>query len=554
MKIKLPVLFISLILSSILLSAQESSHSYLIKLKDKGNSRFTLSKPSDYLAQKSIERRIIQEIPLNNTDLPISESYLQTLRDNGAEIYYKSKWLNIVMANLDTEEYNTIIGLPFVERINPIQTKSVKKNDNFLKRFFVNEKVQKLDESKLKHASKTGSFDYGASANQVQMLKIDQIHDLGYTGAGMVIAVIDGGFNSVDVMEVFDSLFTDNRILGTRDFVEPGNNIYNTSMSSHGTMVLSTMGGNLPGQLVGTAPHASYYLLRSEDTNGEYLMEEYYWINAAEYADSVGVDVINTSLGYTTFDNPAENHTYEDMDGDTAPITIGADLAAAKGMLVVNSAGNEGNNSWTYISAPADGDSVLTVGAVDAFGNYAFFSSRGPTYDGRIKPEVAAQGKEAVVASPYGISMANGTSFSSPILSGAITCFWQANPTYSNMEIIALVKQSASITSNPDNLIGWGIPDFVLANSLTVTNELEEVKTKFYPNPFKDYIQIDIEDTLNGPVLIKIINSSGRVVKEQLSDNSTKIIQVSGLGALRSGVYFIQITYNNTTYNQKLIK
>ncbi len=554
MKVKLPVLFIFLFLSSLLLSAQDATKSYLIKLKDKGNSKFSLSKPSEYLSQKSIERRILQQIPLNNTDLPISESYIQALQDNGAEIYYKSKWLNMVMANLSSEDYNSVVGLPFIERINPIQAPSVKKNNNRFKRFFFNEKVQKLDETKLKHSYKTGVFDYGASANQAQMLKINELHDMGYTGAGMVIAVIDAGFNSVDVMDVFDSLFATNRILGTRDFVQPGTNIYNTDMSSHGTMVLSTMGGNLPGQFVGTAPHASYYLLRSEDTNGEYLMEEYYWINAAEYADSVGVDVINTSLGYTTFDNPSENHTYADMNGDTAPITIGADLAAAKGMLVVNSAGNEGNNPWTYISAPADGDSVLTVGAVDAFGNYASFSSRGPTYDGRVKPEIAAQGREAVVASPYGISMANGTSFSSPILSGAAACFWQANPTYSNMEIISFIKQSASRATNPDNFIGWGIPDFALANSLTMTNGFKEVKTRFYPNPFSDYIDIDIEDSLNGPVMIKLINSSGRIVKELVSDKSNKNIKVNGLGGLRSGIYFIQVSYNNTTFNQKLIK
>jgi hypothetical protein len=553
MKKKLPLLLLSFCFSVMLVSAQQTATPYIIKFKDKGSSKYTLAKPGDYLSQRSIERRLLQSIPLDQTDLPVSPSYLQSLKDEGVEIFYKSKWLNIVMANLNPDQVNMVKGLPFVVSASPT-TALVQKKNSFFKKFIQHEKVQKLDESKIKSSYKSTMLDYGAAANQAQMLKIDEIHDLGYTGHGMTIAVIDAGYNSADEMDAFDSLFMNNRILAVHDFVQPGNDIYNPDISTHGTMVLSTMGANLPGQMIGTAPHASYYLLRSEDATAEYLMEEYYWVTAAEYADSAGVDVINTSLGYTTFDNAADNHTYQDMNGDTAPITIGADLAAKKGMLVVNSAGNEGNNEWIYISAPADGDSVLTVGAVTDMGDYAYFSSRGPTADGRIKPDVAAQGQGSIVASPWGISMANGTSFSSPIMSGAAACFWQANPTYSNMEIISFIKQSGSLANNPDNLIGWGIPDFVKANALTASNSLPQAKTIFYPNPFTEYINIDIEDTLNSPVRIKLMDASGRVIREYVMDKTNKGVKIDGLGDLRSGIYFIQVNYNNSTYNYKMVK
>jgi len=407
----------------------------------------------------------------------------------------------------------------------------------------------------------TIGFNYGPSGNQVQMLKIDQLHNQGYTGKGMVVAVIDAGFNSADVMAVFDSLFDSGRLLGTRDFVQPGNNVFSPSLSVHGTMVLSTMAGNLPGQIIGTAPHASYYLFRTEDATAEYLMEEYYWVQAAEYADSLGVDVLNTSLGYTRFDNPAEDHTYEDMNGDTTPITIGADMAAAKGMLVVNSAGNEGANPWHYISAPADGDSVLAIGAVDPSGIYAYFSSVGPTADGRIKPDVVAQGYNAIVASvPSGIAMASGTSFSSPILAGAATCLWQANPTYSNMEIYNAIKQSGSLSSNPNNQMGYGIPDFILANSLLVGN-INEInyssKINCYPNPFSDYIVADITLESYKSAVIKLINAQGvelRTFNNKKLQNGFNHLKFDNLGNIPNGIYFIKVFIDGNVITQKIIK
>lgn len=548
--------FISLLLITLNVFAQNPA-TYIIKLKDKGTA-FSLTEPGQYLSQRSIERHLLQQIPLDASDLPVNPTYIQELKQAGAEILYKSKWLNTVIVRVQNDAtLNTIKSFEFVMDVNSSKVLEIKKNQPF-KKFFQQEKYEKVDVSKFK--TTTLGFNYGPSANQAQMIKVDQLHNQGFTGSGMIIGVMDAGFNSVNIMDVFDSLFMDNRVLGTRDFVQPGNNVYNGNLSVHGTMVLSTMAGNSPGQIVGTAPHASYFLFRTEDATAEYLMEEYYWVQAAEYADSLGIDILNTSLGYTRFDNPAEDHTYADLNGDTTPITIGADLAAKKGMLVINSAGNEGGNPWHYISAPADGDSVMAVGAVDANGAYAYFSSVGPTADGRIKPDVVTQGFNAYVASvPSGISVASGTSFSSPILTGAAACLWQANPTYSNMEIFNAIKQSGSRASNPDNQLGWGIPDFQIANSLLVGN-INEINYSYeiscYPNPFTDYIVADISLISNSDSEIRLINSQGAVLRtlKTVKNSKGSSIKFDNLNVLPKGIYFIQFTAGGNVYTQKVIK
>lgn len=553
---------ISFSLISIILFAQNNRETYIIKFKDKGQFPvYSVSNPSAYLSDRAIERRLMQEIPLDESDLPVNPDYINEIQNTGAGVFYTSKWLNIAIAYVDNEQQlNSIRNLSYVNDVRHSKLIEVSEERQSFKQFFNREKYEKVDLSKYPAYNNLG-FNYGPSANQAQMLKIDQLHNQGYTGNGITIAVIDAGFNSANTMLVFDSLRAGNKILGTRDFVQPGNNVYNGDLSTHGTMVLSTMGGNMPGQIVGTAPHASYYLFRTEDAVDEYLMEEYYWVQAAEYADSLGVDVLNTSLGYTTFENPLESHTYADMDGNTTPITIGADIAAKKGMLVINSAGNEGNNPWKYISAPADGDSVMAVGAVDPQGQYAYFSSVGPTADGRIKPDIAAQGYDAIVAYvPSGIGMASGTSFSSPIMTGAAACLWQANPTYTNMEIYNAIRQSGNKSSNPDNLTGWGIPDFVVANSLLVGNIGEAIADntiKSYPNPFSDFIISEFYTHANAQTEVRLINSMGMVIKTNkpatISQGINRI-KFEDLGLLPNGIYFIQISDGSRSFTRKVVK
>jgi len=546
--------------------SQSASHYYNIRFTDKGiDNPFNLSNPSAFLSQAAIERRIMQKIPLDYSDLPVNPVYLNNLKNLGLQIVYSSKWLNtVIVSSNDPDLPSKLKTVPFIKTIERAEALMIRQNAKGKKQLFEQEVIEKSGKSHKGSALKSSSsFDYGASLNQVQMLKIDQLHSMGFTGAGVTIAVIDAGFNSADVLPAFDSLRMHGQIMGTKDFVEPGNNVYNTSISAHGMMVLSTMGGNLPGQLIGTAPSASYYLLRSEDALAEYLMEEYYWVNAAEYADSVGADIINSSLGYTQFDNPAENHTYADMDGNTTVVTIGADMAAAKGILVVNSAGNSGSSAWLYIGAPADGDSVFTIGAVDPGGAYASFSSIGPTSDGRIKPDVAAQGVSTIVAViPTGIGGGSGTSFSSPLMAGASACLWQANPTYSNMELINAIKQSASQANNPDNYKGWGIPDFVQANTLLTSIGTDQKIIPFttlhaYPIPFVNKIYVEIESSLQFVADLRLINSVGKSVKalNGIEINKGKnLIAFSGLENVGNGIYMLQITDGHFSVSEKIMK
>ena len=319
-----------------------------------------------------------------------------------------------------------------------------------------------------------------------------QLHENGYFGDNINVAIFDAGFMGVDILPIFNNLWDNNKIIFTRDFVNNNKNVFD--YSQHGTMVLSVMGGYMLDSLIGTAPMANYLLFRTEDSESETMVEEDYWAAAAELADSIGVDIINSSLGYTImYDDTINSHTYSDMDGNTTIITKAADRAASRGILVVNSAGNSGLSSWYHIGAPADGDSVLAIGAVDYLGKIASFSSRGPSFDGRIKPNVCAKGVSVVVADQDStIRYANGTSFSAPIISGLSACLWQAissnNIELSNMDIINLIQESSSLFSNPNDSLGYGIPNFYLSylnSSIDSSNYDNQIN--IFPNPFDIY-------------------------------------------------------------------
>ncbi len=379
---------------------------------------------------------------------------------------------------------------------------------------------------------------------------------MGYRGRGMVIAILDGGFEYVDVHPAFDSLWQNDQILGTKDFVHPGGSVFNES--SHGTAVLSTIGANVPGQMIGTAPKASFWLLRTEYVYSENVIEEYNWVSAAEYADSVGVDVINSSLGYIDFDLPQWDHSYEDMDGSTNVVTIGADIAASKGILVVNSAGNSGS-SWTfpYIGAPADGFDVFSIGAVDGSGNRASFSSVGPTYDGRIKPDIMAMGQGTAVASgtsSFGTS--SGTSFSSPVIAGMSTCLWQANPTYTNLEIKEAIKQSGDNVFAPDEYYGYGIPDYELANSV-LTNLSSKLSNgtqflKLSPNPFTDAVNIKL--LMDTVLQAEVFDLAGRkIASTELNRNNINRLSAI-LTQLDPGFYVLNVSSKSDYQSIKIIK
>jgi len=529
------------------LFAQEQKH--VVFLTDKDNNPYSLSNPIAFLTQRSIDRRTKSNIPLDMKDLPVTPSYVTQIAATGATVVYTLKWFNAVVVNTNNPVVlAAIAALPFVDHIDQVLPKSNGQNTG-------EAGIKQIDAippyklattmSALPNRS-AGSINYGQAYNQTHMIALDGLHDLGFTGQGMMIAILDAGFYHVDIIPAFDSLWLNNRILGTRDFNIPGNNVFGDDMHTHGTNVLSIMGANLPGAMVGTAPHASFWLIRTEVADYEALIEEYNWAGGAEFADSLGADVINSSLGYTVFDNPVYNHSYADMDGNTTPVTRAADIATSRGMIVTNSAGNEGGSSWQYIVAPSDGDSVLTIGAVDASGFYAFFSSTGPTSDGRIKPDVTAQGQETTVIAGSGdVVQGSGTSFSSPIMAGAMACLWQSFSTSSAQELRDAVRNTASKATAPDNYYGYGIPNMVNARLIlsapSVPNETQLPYT-LYPVPFSGSPFIKTNTKNTEPVRIDIITPSGQMIHTRdISFNNSPVIELDDFEVIPSGLYFVRI-------------
>ena len=347
----------------------------------------------------------------------------------------------------------------------------------------------------------------------------EYLHEGGFTGNGKLIALLDGGFYSVDQFSAFENLRNDNKIIATWDFVTGDSSVYEDD--PHGMSVLSTIAGNVPGQLIGTAPNASFLLLRTEDVFSENIIEEYNWSAAAEFADSAGADVISSSLGYTEFDDPLQNHIYSDMDGNHCPSSIAADFAASKGILVLVSAGNSGNDSWHYISAPSDGDSVISVGAVNSIGNHVSFSGWGPSFDGDVKPNVVAKGRDCALVDEYGtISTGSGTSFACPILAGAASCLWQAFPDLNSIQIMSAIERSANYYLVPNDSLGYGIPDFRLASYFLATGAMpsNDDVIGIYPNPFSENLNVRFYSRISQFVKLEMINAIGQVVSSKIEN------------------------------------
>lgn len=422
---------------------------YRISLKDKAATDYSLQKPEMYLSKKSIERRKRQGLEIDSTDLPVCKKYVDAIRKKGVHVLVTGKWDNFVTVSCnDSMLIAEIAGLPFVrstERVWRGVAKRASERDSLINK-----------------PLRTDSL-YGPAITQIKMSHADRLHEAGFKGQGMTIAVIDAGFHNVDKIEAMKNI----NILGTRDFVNPEADIY--AESSHGMSVLSCMAMNQPNVMIGTAPEASYWLLRSEDEYSENLVEQDYWAAAIEFADSVGVDLVNTSLGYYSFDDPAKNYRYRDLNGHYALMSREAAKAADKGIVVVCSAGNSGSGSWKKITPPGDAENVITVGAVNKYGVLAPFSSVGNTADGRVKPDVVAVGLGSDVMGTDGnLRHANGTSFSSPIMCGMVACLWQACPELTAKEIIELVHRSGDRAVFPDNIYGYGIPDLWKAYQSTV--------------------------------------------------------------------------------------
>lgn len=488
--------------------SQEDAWVYLI---DKSNVEASLNDPTLILTERAILRKMDHNIPIDERDVPVNESYISNIKSQtGITVLAKSKWFNALHVRGTENNINNLLNLNYVDHIEfanddlNTQSRLQRTKDKF-----------KVEDTQV-------DFTYGTTSNQVTMIGADYLHQQDFTGEGILIAVMDSGFPNVNTMKAFQRSRTNGDIVGGYDFQRRTSDIYGYTGNAHGTWVLSDMAGYIEDQFVGTAPDATYILFRTEVAEFENPVEESYWVEAAERADSLGVDLINTSLGYKNYDNPSYSYSNSEMDGETAFITRGATIANEKGMLVVTSAGNSGTSG---IGAPADAAAVFSIGAVDANENYVSFSSRGSSLQPTIKPDVAARGLDAFAVNVNGaIVQLDGTSFSSPIMAGGMACLMQALPDASVDELRQIVRETASQASNPDFFLGYGVPDLQMALAQPSLDEINsDGNFKLFPNPVKNTLHIQLgEDQKN--TSIQLFDILGKLVFEaKLSQTHNRI-------------------------------
>lgn len=528
---------------------------------DKGtNTQNYFQKPSTVVSEKSLKRRakVLNEDKLiSETDLPVNQNYIDQVLSLGFKLKQKTKWFNGISGFVTKDKLAQISVLPFVKQLDIVY--------RFRKNNFENEvQIDNPEESGNNNLSKsqgTHSFNYGQSFTQLNQITVPQVHDLGYTGTGVTICLMDAGFDRL-THQVFSSM----NIIATWDFVNGDPNVQNhgdLGNGSHGTATLSLIGGFYETKLIGPAFGADFILAKTENTESETPIEEDNWLAALEWADSIGVDITSTSLGYIDFDPPYPSYTWEHMDGNTCRITNSADYGASLGIFVVNSAGNEGSHpSHNTLGAPADGDSVIAVGAVNSTGSRSSFSSVGPTVDGRIKPDLMAMGSNNYIACNSNntcYSNGGGTSYSCPLVAGASALLLQADQSLTPMQLAALLKNTASQSNNPDRFYGWGIINTYAALQSLLTNAENKNHTpdnfyllQNYPNPFNPSTKVRFVVPELSDVKLYLHDILGNEIAILFDDKVSpgiKEIELNG-SALSSGVYFVRMVANN--YNKTI--
>ncbi|MBI1341370.1 MAG: S8 family serine peptidase [Terrimonas sp.] len=540
-------------------AAKAQYNRHIIAFRDKAGSPYSFNNPSAFLSQRAIDRRARYAIPIDSTDLPITPRYLDSIRAvPNVSVLVASKWLNqVAIETSDPAALVKIQSFPFVNTVNAVAPRlnpaGGRTNDKFGK-----ETITPFAQGLSARTEET-TVSYGQTYNQVHIHNGEFLHDRGFQGQGMVIAVLDGGFSSYKTNPAFDSARLNNQIYGEWNFV---NNQRNTdTLSGHGMNCFSTIAANRPGSMVGTSPYSGYWLLITEDVNSEYPIEEHFWACGAEYADSVGADLISSSLGYQDFDDPSFDHLYAERDGKSTMITKAANMAARKGIIVMNSAGNYGTDPTQkkYISCPADGDSVIAVGAVSPLGNIASFSSWGPNSAGKVKPNVVSVGQGTVIANSLGNPVSgNGTSFANPNMAGLVSCLWQAFPEYNNMKIMDALQRSASRYNNPDDRFGYGIPNMRTAYYLLKSDRSRQQFGsngwfRATPDPFAGQIDASFIADNSGNITLYLKNALGNRLDSMIFNCDSldyKTYQFTGLDNLPGGVYFIQ--YKSATKDSSI--
>ncbi|WP_421895075.1 S8 family serine peptidase [Marinoscillum sp.] len=497
---------------------------YMVFFSDKEGVSFSIDQPEAFLSERAVSRRARMGIAITERDLPVNASYVAGVRNTGAEVYYTSRWFNAALVQMTSEELSQVTQLTFVDSVEYIA------------------KGEKLSDARVATANvaefKAPSRVTATTRAQLGLIGADEMHADGYKGEGMIIAVFDDGFMGVNEYEPFEHIFIEDRLLGTKDFISNSGNVF--QYDDHGSAVLSCIASSYGADISGTAPNATFLLCVTEDIKSEYRIEEYNWLLAAEYADSAGADVINGSLGYSTFSDKTMNYSYQDMNGQVTVVSRAAEIAVESGIIVVVSAGNEGNGSWKYVTSPADATGVLAVGSVNPDGSRSSFSSVGPTSDGRVKPDVMAMGSFTTIFYVSGdegvISTGNGTSFASPQMAGYAAGIWQANPGWSNREVTDAIKKSANRAFAPDSLYGYGIPHYPMA--------VTDTTFKVYPNPFRDnIITINFGNLeFDNKVEISLYDLQGKelYLREISTKSLPRKLEIE-VNNLRSGTYFLSL-------------
>ena len=522
------------------ISAQTNYYFY-VQLKNKNNSPYSLSNPSAYLSARAIARRTSFNVAIDSTDLPVNQAYVQQIQNQGVPVHSVSKWMNGVTVKLtDSTKMSQVRALPFVS--------FVQYTGLLVGAVLTNQTKQNVLQT----------LNYGIAAGQINQLNGTNLHNEGFKGKGIHIAVIDAGFTNVNINPCFDSLRLQGRLLGTKDVINPASNIY--SEDTHGAMVLSTMTGNMPGQYLGTAPEASYWLIRTEYSPTEYKVETDFWCSGIEFADSVGADIATSSLGYYTFDDPSMSFTYADMNGKVSRASRAATIASKKGMVVLVAAGNEGQTAWKYIGSPADADGIISVGAVTSTGIPSSFTSYGPSYDGRVKPEICATGTASALVNTSGTpSYGNGTSFATPIMAGMMACLLQKYKSQSQNPSVTTILQSVfktgSLFSNPTAQMGYGIPDFKVAEqNLTTFDSVQQLnKNSFLLSENKDFKTLTIRfvnENFARQASVRIYSVTGNLIFSQPITDTSTVIRTSNFA---SGIYAVCMTENGKTETRKIL-
>jgi hypothetical protein len=532
-------------------SAQTAPDTYWVQFTDKAETPYSLTQPEEFLSARAIARRAAQNIAYDELDLPVDPAYIEQVRGLGeVQVLTRSKWFNgITVRTTDPDVVAAIRDLPFVHGLRPTGVSLAPPSR------------PKFEELRDLMGYRDGEEEfYGPSFRQIAMLNGHLLHNEGAQGQGMLIGVLDSGFEGVDVSAAFAAVRDRNGIVLTRDLVDGDENVYDEH--THGRSVLSCMAANLEGQLVGTAPGADYVLLRTEEVETEYPVEEDNWVMGAELADSLGCDVLNTSLGYTQFDDSTMDHSYADLDGRTLRISIAAGIASRKGMIPVNSAGNSGSSPWHFISAPADAIDILTVGAVGDVEQHAPFSSFGPSADGRVKPDLCAMGWGTTVLRPGvdSVASANGTSFAAPVLAGLVACLWQLHPTRNAQDVMQAVRSSASYFYTPNDSYGLGVPDFGIASDILEFGIGMDEHTAaqgflLFPSPFNS--ELRFVAPVEGPLDVILFDATGRSVwQSKALGAKDEIVQLADgrLGALPAGMYVVRLQQGTSVWQQRSLK